>query len=52
MGFEADISEKRKQHTDFLRLSDKDLVKKLVTSIRKIRLLANNFLTKTLSESS
>ena len=37
MGFEADISEKRKQHTDFLQLSYKDLVKKLVMSIRKMR---------------
>ena len=29
-----------------MRLSDKDLVKKLLTSNRKIRLLINNFLTR------
>ena len=33
------------------RLSDKDLVKKLLTSNRIFRLLVNNFLTRSLSES-
>ena len=46
MGIEADTPEKRKQHTD----SDKDLVKKLVTSFKKIWLLVNNFFTETLSK--
>ena len=43
MGFEADTPEKRQQHGHYMRLSDKDLVKKVLTS--------NNFLTRSLSES-
>ena len=60
--FKADTLEKRQQHAHRMRLSDKDLVKKLLTSNRqrsrkklltsnrKIRLLVNNFLTRSLSE--
>ena len=50
MGFEADTLEKRQQHAHCMQLSDKDLVKKLLASNRKIRLLVNNFLTRSLSE--
>ena len=49
--FEADIPEKWQTHAHCMQLSDKDLVKKLLTSNRKIRSLANNFLTRSLSES-
>ena len=51
MGLEADTPEKWKQHVDLLQVSDKDLVKKLLTSNQKIRLLFNNFLTRSLSVS-
>ena len=46
MGFEAETLE-----NDSDRHMDEDLVKKLLTSNRKIRLLVNNFLTKYLSVS-
>ena len=45
MGFERDTPEKRPQHANHLRVSDKDLVRKFYT-----RLLVNNFLTRSLSE--
>ena len=48
MGFEADTLER--QHAHRMRLSDKDLVEKSLTSNRKIRLLVNHFLTRSLSE--
>ena len=51
MGFEADTSEKIQQHAHCMPLLDQDLVKKLLTSNRKIWLLVNNFLTRSLSES-
>ena len=51
MGFEADTPEKLQQHVDLLRLSDKDPVKKLLTSNQIFQLLVNNFLTRSLSKS-
>ena len=45
LGFEADTPQKRQQHAHCMRLSDKDLVKKLFTSNR-----VNNFLTTSLTE--
>ena len=48
MGFEADTPEKGQLQAFCMRLSDKDLVKKLLRSNRKIWLLVNNFLTKSL----
>ena len=51
MGFEAEIPEKLKQQAHRMRLSDKDLVKKLLTSNRKIWLLVNYFFIRSLSES-
>ena len=50
MGFKTVTPEKIQQHVDFLRLSDKDPVKKLLTSNRIFWLLVNNFLTRSLSE--
>ena len=50
MRFEAYTPRRNPQHTHRMRLSDKDLVKKLLTNNRKIRLLVNNFLTRYLSE--
>ena len=46
MEIKANTLEKWKQHVDLLQLSDKDLVKKLLTSNRIFRLLVNNFLTR------
>ena len=48
---EADTPGKWQQQAHCMRLTDKTLVKKLLTGNRKIRLLANNFLTRSLSES-
>ena len=42
-GFKADTQENRQQHVQRMRLSDKDLVKKLLTSNQKIWLLVINF---------
>ena len=51
IGFEADTHEKMTATCHRMRLSDKDLGKKLLTSNRKIRLLVSNFLNRSLSES-
>ena len=50
MGFEADTPAKWKQHVHFERLSDKDLVKKLLVNNR-ISVARQNFFTRALSES-
>ena len=49
LGFEADTSESWQQHAHCMRLTDKNLIKKLLTSNRKIRLLVNSFLTRSFS---
>ena len=53
MGFEADTPENdsNMEHANCMGVSDKNLVKKLLTSNRKIQLLVNNILTRSLSES-
>ena len=48
MGFEADTLAKMTKYAHCTRLMEKDLIKKLLTSNRKIRLLVNNFLTRSL----
>ena len=51
IGFEADTPEKWQKHAHCMRLSDKNLFKKLLTSNRKIWLLVSNFLIRSLSKS-
>ena len=52
MGFEADTPAKIQQRADrtCMRFSDEDLVKKLLTSNQKFRLLVNSLLTRSLSD--
>ena len=50
MCVEADTPEKVQQHAHCMRLSDKDLVNKLLQSNRIFRSLINNFFTRSLFE--